>query len=170
MFNDEALKNIRDYLLTANETIAVAESVTSGFLQAAFSTAPDAAKIFQGGITAYNLGQKYKHLQVEPIHAEACNCVSDEVASDMALYVCTAFKSHWGLALTGYATKVKEGDNDLFAHYAISYLGHIVNANIFYAKTREGIDTQLYFVNELLEVFYNSIIKRTNQVKVKNKS
>ena len=151
MFNREALDAIRDDLLEANETVAVAESVTSGFLQAAFSTVPDAAKFFHGGITAYNLGQKYRHLHVEPIHAENCNSVSEQVAATMALEVCRLFGSHWGVAITGYATKVPEGGNELHAFYALAHNGKVVKTDIVRANTKEGVDTQFYFVNEVLK-------------------
>lgn len=145
------METIRENLLRHKQTIAVAESVTSGFLQAAFSTVPDAAKFFHGGITAYNLGQKYRHLLVNPIHAEGCNCVSEEVAATMALEVCNLFKSNWGIAITGYATKVPEGDNELHAFYAVAHNGKLLEEDIVRGDTEEGVDTQLYFVNEVLK-------------------
>ena len=81
MLYDENLVNtIKDILCQRKQTIAVAESVTAGHLQAALSSAVEASHFFQGGITAYNLGQKCRHLQVNPISAEGCNCVSEEVA------------------------------------------------------------------------------------------
>ncbi|MDB5207130.1 MAG: CinA family protein [Flavisolibacter sp.] len=74
----------KDLIIEGEETIAVAESVTSGLLQAALSQAIDVSKFYQGGITAYNLGQKYEHLNVESIHAQKCDCISEQVAGDMA--------------------------------------------------------------------------------------
>lgn len=82
----DIIQSIGNILIERQQSIAVAESVTSGHMQAALSTAPDAAKFYQGGITAYNLGQKSRHLHVEPIHATASNCVSDQVAHEMAMY------------------------------------------------------------------------------------
>ncbi len=60
-----------------------------------------------------------------PIHASVCNCVSEKVAHEMALEVCKLFISDWGLAVTGYASKVPESNNELFAYYAIVYAGMI---------------------------------------------
>ncbi|GAA4742765.1 CinA family protein [Flavisolibacter ginsenosidimutans] len=157
MFNRQALDELRDSLLGTRQTIAVAESVTSGFLQAAFSTVPDAASFFHGGITAYNLGQKYRHLRVDPIHAEDCNCVSEQVAATMALEVCQLFSSHWGVAITGYATKVPEGGNELHAFYAVAHKGKVVEEAIVRANTKEGVDAQLYFVNEVLKALQKQI-------------
>src|SRR5215203_1295610 len=82
--NLDIIQLIRDRLLARKETVAVAESVSSGYLQLAFSRGKDAEKFYQGGITTYNLGQKAKHLCVEPIHALDCNSVSEKVASQMA--------------------------------------------------------------------------------------
>jgi len=60
------LEHIKDYMLQHFETLAVAESVTSGHLQAAFSSADQATNFFQGGITAYNVGQKARQLCYKP--------------------------------------------------------------------------------------------------------
>jgi nicotinamide-nucleotide amidase len=51
-------------LMKKKNTIAVAESVTSGNIQAVLSLAKDATAFFQGGITVYNIGQKCRHLLV----------------------------------------------------------------------------------------------------------
>ena len=48
---------IREALVKREETISVAESVTSGLIQAALSQAIDASKFYQEGITAFNIGQ-----------------------------------------------------------------------------------------------------------------
>jgi nicotinamide-nucleotide amidase len=50
----EYLDYIGDHCLAQGLTIAVAESVTAGYLQVCFSRATGATQFFQGGITAYN--------------------------------------------------------------------------------------------------------------------
>src|SRR5690348_6264721 len=89
-------------------TVAVAESVTSGNLQAIFSLAKNATLFFQGGMTAYNIGQKCRHLMVEPTHAIECNCVSQKVSEQMAAEICHLFTSDYGIGITGYASPVPE--------------------------------------------------------------
>ena len=126
LFDKKAIEAIRSFLLSHKETIAVAESVTSGFIQAAFSTAEEASQFYQGGITAYNIGQKYRHLLIEPIYALACNCVSEKIAQDMDTQVCDLFHSNWGIGITGYAAPVPESDNKLYAYYAIAYQNKLV--------------------------------------------
>src|SRR5437764_13461306 len=126
LINDLEVNRIKDNLIRRSETLAVAESVTSGILQTAFATAMDASKFFQGGITAYNLGQKSRHLHINAIHAETCNCVSDRVAIEMAVGVCSLFSSDWGIAVTGYATIDPEVKMEQpFAHFAIAHKGKI---------------------------------------------
>ena len=120
LFNLEQVNLIKSSLVAKAETIAVAESVTAGLLQFAFSAAENAKDYFQGGITTYNLGQKSRQLHVEPIHAESCDCVSEKVSEQMALHVAARFQSHWGVAITGYASPVPESGGELFAHFSIS--------------------------------------------------
>jgi len=69
MFDKKLIDFIAKELLNRNESVAIAESVTGGLLQAAFSIAENASQFFQGGVTAYNVGQKYRHLLVDPLHA-----------------------------------------------------------------------------------------------------
>ena len=130
LIDDQVINNIRDILIDRNETLAIAESVTCGILQTAFGSATDASLFFQGGITAYNLVQKSRHLHINPIHAQNCDFVSDAVAKEMAVGVCSLFASHWGIAVTGYATIDPEIKMDRpFAHFSIA---HKVNACFMY--------------------------------------
>ncbi len=157
--NDEVLQAIRDMLLNSNKTIATAESVTSGNLQVFLSHAKDASKFFQGGITTYNLGQKYKHLGVEPIHAAACDCVSETVAQQMAIYVCKLFNSDYGLAITGYASSQPEKNiNDLYAFIAIAEKGKLLHSEKLTAESEDSIEIQEFYSLRLLQKF-SEIIK-----------
>jgi nicotinamide-nucleotide amidase len=52
-FEQSQIERVRRSLLKRKETIAVAESVTSGLLQAALAQAECASELYQGGITAY---------------------------------------------------------------------------------------------------------------------
>jgi nicotinamide-nucleotide amidase len=89
-------------------TLAVAESVTCGRVQARIGAIPGASEFFLGGITAYSLEQKVRHLGVDHAVAEPVNAVSDEVAMQMARGVCALFGARLGLATTGYAEPSKE--------------------------------------------------------------
>ena len=151
LFNDKALMAIGKNLLAKKMTIAVAESVTSGLFQFAFSTVPDAVQFFQGGITTYNLAQKYKHLQVEPIHAQSVNCVSQKVANEMALNVCKEYTSDWGIGITGYATPVPESQQKLYAYFAIANKDKIKSFGKLTAPKMEPTQVQVKYVNDIVK-------------------
>ena len=156
-FNDEKIRLIKDFLLQHHQTVAVAESVTSGLLQFALATADDAIHFYQGGITAYNIGQKTRQLHIEPIHATACNCADDKVAEEMAIHVTRKFSSHWGISITGYATPVPESDHQLFAYYAITHEGKVMVSGKMEAKKAKAQEVQLYYVNTILDIFYSAM-------------
>lgn len=124
--DNKLLQDLSQKLIRKKLTVAVAESVTCGLLQHSFSHVDDTMKFFQGGLTVYNLGQKVKQLNVDPIVAEEVNCVSGEVAEKMALEVAIKFCSTMGVGITGYAKPVPEvGVNAAFAYVAISNNGKI---------------------------------------------
>jgi len=84
-------------------TLAVAESLTCGRVQARIGQISGASEFFLGGLTAYALDQKVRHLGVDRAAAAAVNSVSAAVAEQMARGVCALFGSELGLATTGYA-------------------------------------------------------------------
>jgi len=98
------VKELKDLLLQPPRlTLAVAESVTCGRLQARIGAISGASDFFLGGLTAYALTQKVRHLGVERGRAEPVNAVSPEVAEQMARGACAFFGSDLALATTGYA-------------------------------------------------------------------
>ena len=84
-------------------TLAVAESLTCGHVQALIGTVPGASEFFLGGITAYNLEQKVRHLGVNRAHARTVDCASQRVAVEMAQGACALFGADLAVATTGYA-------------------------------------------------------------------
>lgn len=84
-------------------TLAVAESITCGRVQAAIGAESGASAYFLGGITAYSLEQKVKLLGVNRAHARRENCVSQRVAVEMAQGAGKLFGADLAVATTGYA-------------------------------------------------------------------
>lgn len=138
-------------LIKSGQTISVAESVTGGYLQYIISTITNAEKFWQGGITAYNIAQKYKHLLIEPIHALEVNCVSPQVATEMALHVCTLFNSHWGIGITGYASPVPEAGQKIFAYYAIAHHKKIMAKGRINLPKNNADNAQQHFANMVIK-------------------
>ena len=163
MYNDKVIEEIKNILISRGQTIAVAESLTSGHLQVALASAENASKFFQGGITAYNLGQKARHLKIEPIHAENCNCVSEKVASEMALNVIDLFSTDWSIGITGYAAPVPECSVEMpFAYYAICLHDKVLRINKIESDEKDPMQVQIKFVNMVLSDLWG-IIKSTGQ-------
>ncbi|AZA85521.1 nicotinamide-nucleotide amidohydrolase family protein [Chryseobacterium shandongense] len=147
-------KYIGNYLLEIDETIAVAESVTSGFLQFSFSQMKDASKFYKGGITAYTPDEKVRLLQVDESEALACDCVSPNIAETMALNISKIFKTDWSIAVTGYATPVTESKNKLYAYFAIVYKGQVILSEKLdlHSRTKQ-VNAQLYYTEFILGCF-----------------
>ena len=95
---------LKELLLRAPRlTLAVAESLTAGQVQARVAAVSGASGYFLGGVTAYTLEEKVKLLGVDRAAAAKVDCVSAEVAAQMARGVCELFGADVGVATTGYA-------------------------------------------------------------------
>lgn len=161
-FDLTVINAIKDTLIKKQQTLAVAESVTAGYLQTAFSLAENAMDFFQGGITAYNLGQKARHLQIDPVYALSCDCVSERTAMEMAKNVIPLFAADWGIAITGYASPVPEQNiHELFACYAICFRGDCLLNGLIHAAKQDPVAVRYFFTNELLSLFRQLIGKPT---------
>lgn len=103
-------------------TLAVAESMTSGRVQARVGAISGASDFFLGGITAYTLDEKVRHLGVDRAGAEPVDSVSAEVAGQMARGACDLFGSDLGVGTTGYAEPSAErGISAPFAWWAVAH-------------------------------------------------
>ena len=154
MYNEEVINRIKEIINRKDETVAVAESVTSGHLQVAFSLAMEASQYFQGGITAYNIGQKTRHLNIEPTYAIEVNCVAEKVSADMAIEVSKKFISDYGVGITGYATIVPQCEKEgLFAYFCVSYKNEIVVSKKLTSKEEGNLKVQLDYTNQGLKIF-----------------
>ena len=84
-------------------TLAVAESLTGGRLQALITGVSGASGYFLGGVTAYTIPQKARLLGVDAAHAAEVDAFSARVAAEMACGACRLFGADVGVATTGYA-------------------------------------------------------------------
>ncbi|RYY58109.1 MAG: nicotinamide-nucleotide amidohydrolase family protein [Chitinophagaceae bacterium] len=158
LFNNSTLQEIGVLLIDRKETLAVAESVTSGAIQLAISNIKNASRFFQGGITAFNIMQKFHHLAVEPMHALEVNCVSEEVARQMALNVAKRFSSTWAISITGYAVPAPESGGQVFAYYAVAYNGKVMSCAKIDPQEDEPVKLQLFYANEVCERLKDALL------------
>lgn len=118
---DPTDKNLKT-LLTKEpaRSLAVAESLTTGHVQARVGAISGASQFFCGGITAYTLEAKVELLGVDRVEASRCDCVSETVALQMARGVAKLFEATIGVATTGYAEPYAEaGVSSPYAWWAI---------------------------------------------------
>jgi PncC family amidohydrolase len=170
-YDKALLDQVARILVKRRQTIGTAESVTSGHLQAAFSLAENALEFYQGGLTAYNLGQKTKHLGVDPIYALECDCVSERTAQSMALGASSLFNCDWGIAITGYASPVPEKNiRDLFACFAISCHNKVIATGKINSPPGSPVAVCIFYTNSLLNELALALEKeRVNGVELMNK-
>jgi len=144
--------------MTIDETISVAESVTSGCLQLAFSQMPNASMFYKGGITAYSLSEKVRLLKVSRQEAEECDCVSENIAETMALNVAKLYESDWSIATTGYCTPTRNSGYKIFAYFSFSYKGEIVLTKKLelHPKT-QALNAQMYYTEFILGCFKSEL-------------
>ncbi len=84
-------------------TLAAAESLTAGHVQARIAAVSGSSEYFLGGVTAYSLDQKVRLLGVDRAAARKVNCVSAAVAEQMATGALKLFGADVAVATTGYA-------------------------------------------------------------------
>jgi nicotinamide-nucleotide amidase len=102
--------------------LATAESLTAGLVQARIASVSGSSEYFLGGITAYTLEQKVRHLGVDRVMAAAVDCVSAGVAEQMARGAVTLFRSDLAVATTGYAEPAPtKGVTVPFAWWALAW-------------------------------------------------
>ena len=160
VYNQEILDKIAGILFEQSATLSVAESVTSGCLQTAFSLAEGATQFFQGGITAYEASQKTRLLDVEPIYGKENECVNCLVAEQMALGANRMFLSSYAISITGFAKPIPGHEfKQPYAYYAIARGQEVVQQGFLEAKNDEACTVQEEFTRKLLEIFLEVIQK-----------
>lgn len=148
---------IQKIMITNHWTLSVAESLTSGNLQALLASISDSSKYFQGGITAYSIKQKTHHLGINEPHAKQVNCVSHRVAQEMAIGITQLYGTKFGIATTGYASKYPEQNiSEPFAYVAI----YDKSKNTVFSKKIDGrgmarTEMQMHISETTLTLFHD---------------
>lgn len=157
-FQQNLLEYISQSLMTTGESISIAESVTSGCLQLAFSQMPNASMFYKGGMTAYSLPEKVRLLKVNRKEAEECDCVSGNIAETMALNVAKLYESDWAIATTGYCTPIRNSGYKIFAYFSFSYKGEVILTKKLelHPKT-QALNAQLYYTEFILGCFKSEL-------------
>jgi len=102
-WSEDEARALHGRLLELGATVAAAESLTVGRVQAALGRLSGASAYFCGGVTCYATEAKVRLLGVDAAHATEVNAVSARVAEEMARGAARLFGAEIGVATTGYA-------------------------------------------------------------------
>lgn len=102
-------ETLHERMLTNEMTIATAESCTVGLIMSHVGSCSGSSAYFKGGICAYDQDAKVMLLGVDAEHASEVNCVSEQVAREMAEGARNRFGADIGVATTGYAEPWPDG-------------------------------------------------------------
>jgi nicotinamide-nucleotide amidase len=101
---DESLAAVLVRLLSEREqTLALAESCTGGFLADKITNVAGASKVFVAGYVTYSNAEKIRTLGVSHESIEKFGAVSEQVATEMAEGLRTRTRATHGIATTGIA-------------------------------------------------------------------
>lgn len=141
-------------------TIAVAESLTAGYLQAALGSVSGSSAYYLGGVTAYSMVAKERLFNLDRAHLEETNCVSSKVAEGMAEGVVEMFRADIGIGTTGYAEP--DPDRGILAPMAYWHIHHpqgiqMPTAHGEFAKKATRIRVQEGVVSIVLSLLLHSL-------------
>ena len=86
-----------------NQTLAIAESCTGGWLSKIFTDVSGISAIYKGGVCSYSNEIKIKILGVKKETLDLFGAVSSQTAREMAEGVRRALNTHIGIGITGIA-------------------------------------------------------------------
>ena len=96
-------REIIDFLIRKNKSIAVAESCTGGAINYAFSQISGASSVFRGGIVCYQNEIKERVLGVDSAVLAQKSAYSVEVVDLMLVRICKIMQSDFAIATSGIA-------------------------------------------------------------------
>ena len=96
-------ERVLELLQARGETLAVAESMTGGLIQAKLTAIPGSSTTFLGGAVVYSPGAKTCLAEVDPALLAAHGTVSEPVTRALAEGIAHRLGAAWGLATTGNA-------------------------------------------------------------------
>jgi len=94
---------IGELLCDSKQTLSTAESCTGGMIGEMITSISGTSEYYRGGIVAYSNDVKQKLLGVDSKLLEAHGAVSEQVAAALAVGVCKALGTNWGIGITGIA-------------------------------------------------------------------
>lgn len=94
---------VHDLLLSADATVAAAESATSGMVCMRLAEVPGSSRTFRGGAVVYATGTKADVVRIDPQLLEEHPAVSKPVTEALARGIRDLYGADYGVATTGVA-------------------------------------------------------------------
>lgn len=160
--DDETLPGVVGRLLRERgETLAVAESMTSGLVASRITDIQGASDYFVGGSVCYQVAEKVRALGLAPEFVEKHGHVSPEVTQAIAEAIRDRTGATWGLGITGYAGPSANTPESEVGHAYIALAGADgteVASYRFGAHPREKVK---YFGSQrALEILFKRLKRR----------
>jgi len=153
-FNKKLLDEICENLMGSNETISIAESVTAGLIQLAFSEMNNSKLFYKGGITVHTPDKIVKLLKVDTTEIKNCNCVSSYVSDIMARHTSEMFETEWCIATSGYCTPERNSAYEIYAYYSILHKGTVVFSDKLQSDNKsDSLHIKLFYTDQILQKF-----------------
>ncbi|NQU85064.1 MAG: competence/damage-inducible protein A [Mariniphaga sp.] len=103
-YDDDNLASvIGRYLVERNESLAITESCTGGYISHLITSVPGCSEYYKGSVTAYSNEVKQNILGVKKESLNNFGAVSKEVAEEMVVAVKNLFDTDYAVATTGIA-------------------------------------------------------------------
>jgi nicotinamide-nucleotide amidase len=96
-------KVLSELLRSRNETVALAESCTGGYISSLLTAIPGASRFFAGGIVPYSNQAKHRLLEVDEALFTTVGAVSRECVVQLAANVRKKFNSDYAISVSGIA-------------------------------------------------------------------
>lgn len=156
----DLVESIKILAIEKKLTISVAESLTSGNIQSMLGSVSGSSKFFVGGVTAYNINQKVNLLGVRRHEADKCDCVSSNIANQMAVGCLEMFGSDLSIAITGYSEPCSEKNvENPFCYYAIGYKGTVIENEKIESISKERNLNRHIFAQRVIQKLYEQLKK-----------
>ena len=97
------VQKIQEFLVKKQQTLALAESCTGGFLSYCLTEFAGASDFFLGSIVSYSNEAKHRRLQISADLLKKKGAVNSEVCKLMSQSIIKNWGSHWALSVTGVA-------------------------------------------------------------------
>ena len=90
-------------LISSQQTLAIAESCTGGYISHLITSVPGSSAYYKGGVVAYNNSIKEGTIKVKHETLQKYGAVSEETVKEMAEGIRQRFKTDYAIATSGIA-------------------------------------------------------------------